>query len=343
MALVLCLPGISIVVSREESLPIEGKAIVLWDGKDTFGWTLPPGVSSKQTFGQGGIWKHNSFFGPGTIEVVFASGPKVSFTFFRTGVDGKDYGSTTYSSDGTGGNWTHSWTGGVSRFGFQSSGAKVVRLEYRPYAMKALFNGQDLSGWKVFPEKKSVFQWHPNGWLSVKNGQGDLQSKEVFGNFFAQVDVKTNGKHLNSGIFFRGIPDQYCLAYEAQIRNQFNEMADQKYSVEAYHPETNKLVEKTEILSNAVDYGTGAIYRRVPARVQASRDGEWFTLSIAAYGRQISTWVNGQQVTDWTDNRPVHDNPRVGFRSKPGAFSIQGHDPTTDIDFKNFHVKSFDE
>lgn len=340
---IFCLLSHQGAFSQEISSSPIGKPIVLWDGKETFGWTLPKGVSKKDKLGIGGIWEHNTLFGPGNIDVFFAAGPKASLTFYQTSVNGKNIGSTTYESEGSGGNWSHSWTGGVSRMGFKSNGAKVNRIEYRAKAMKSLFNGKDLSGWKVFPDKKSLFQWNPLGWLSVKNGQGDLQSEQIFGNFFTQVDVKTNGKHLNSGIFFRGIPDQYCLAYEAQIRNQFNETADQKYSVETFNPKTNKLEGKLEMNSKAVDFGTGAIYRRIPARVQASKDNEWFTLCIAAYDRHFSTWVNGIQVTDWTDNRPINDNPRLGYRSKPGAFSIQGHDPTTDIDFRNFRVKSLDE
>ena len=52
------------------------------------------------------------------------------------------------------------------------------------------------------------------------------------------------------------------------------------------------------------DYGTGAIYRRVPARRQASHDGEWFTMTVVAQGRHIATWVNGIQVDpmDWLEN-----------------------------------------
>jgi hypothetical protein len=320
------------------------RAIVLWDGKDTFGWSLPAlksGNNSGQTlFGRGGVWEHGTKFGPGKIRVFFEEGEKATLHFYRSSDDGKVKSDAICEGAG-GSQWSNVWEGeGVFRLGFESAGAKVKRVEYHPSQMKPLFNGKDLSGWKVFPGKKSDYKWQSEGWLSVKNGPGDIHSEQTFDNFLAQVEVRTNGKHLNSGIFFRGIPGQYWMGYEAQVRNQFNDKPDQKYSIEIYDPKSNKLESKKDVFANAVDYGTGAIYRRVPARIQASKDNEWFTMTISAQNRQISTWVNGIQVTDWTDNRPANDNPRQGFRSAPGVFSIQGHDPTTDIDFRNFRVQS---
>ena len=95
-----------------------------------------------------------------------------------------------------------------------------------------------------------------------------------------------------------------------------------------------------KVPSNAVDYGTGAIYRRVPARVQAARDNEWFTMTVVAHGNHLATWVNGVQQVDWTDNRPADDNPRKGYRAAAGAISIQGHDRTTDLSFRNIRIES---
>jgi hypothetical protein len=94
--------------------------------------------------------------------------------------------------------------------------------------------------------------------------------------------------------------------------------------------------------SEAVDFGTGAIYRRVPARSQTASDGSWFTMTVAAHGRRFATWVNGIQQVDWIDNRPSNDNPRQGYRAAKGAFSLQGHDPTTNIDFRSLDIQVLD-
>src|SRR5262249_31665019 len=152
------------------------------------------------------------------------------------------------------------------------------------------------------------------GWLNVKDGPGDLQTEGRYDNFVLQLESISNGKHLNSGIFFRCRPDEYQNGYEAQIRNQFTPEPTQEYTIEEYDPKTHMLRAKKKIKSTAVDSGTGAIYRRQPARLEMAKDGEWFGLTIAAHGNHLATWVNGVQVTDWYDNRPKSDNARTGCK-----------------------------
>ena len=74
-----------------------------------------------------------------------------------------------------------------------------------------------------------------------------------------------------------------------------------------------------------------------------STDGEWFTLTVAAHGKHLATWVNGYQVTDWVDDRKESDNARQGAKLTAGAMSIQGHDPTTDLSFRNIRIQSLDK
>jgi hypothetical protein len=213
--------------------------------------------------------------------------------------------------------------------------ARDIRL--RPLNMKPLFNGKDLTGWKIFPGKKSKFAVE-NGAIAITNGPGDLQSEGKYKDFILQLECKSNGKHLNSGVFFRCRAGEYQNGYEAQIRNQFTAEPKQVYTIEEYDPKTHKLVGKKKVKSTAVDYGTGAIYRRQPARREVARDGEWFTMTILAHGNHFATWVNGIQVTDWTDNRPPSDNARTGFRREGGHISFQGHDPTTNLSFRNIRI-----
>ena len=67
------------------------------------------------------------------------------------------------------------------------------------------------------------------GWLpqsspdkeNVKDGNGDLQTEETFGDFVLQLEIISNGTHLNSGVFFRALPGQFWSGYESQIRNQW--------------------------------------------------------------------------------------------------------------------------
>jgi hypothetical protein len=69
----------------------------------------------------------------------------------------------------------------------------------------SLFNGKDLTGWKVFTanpkQNKSKWTVTKEGWLNVKNGPGDLQSEKTYDDFVLQLECISNGKHLNSGLF----------------------------------------------------------------------------------------------------------------------------------------------
>jgi hypothetical protein len=177
------------------------------------------------------------------------------------------------------------------------------------------------------------------GWLNVKDGPGDLQTQGRYDDFVLRLECISNGKHLNSGVFFRCIPGQYQNGYEAQIQNDFGVTPPREYKVQEYDPKTHKLTGTRTVKSSARDYGTGAIYRRVPARLGVAKDKEWFTLTVVARGRHFATWVNGIQMVDWTDNRPAADNPRKGYRDAGGAISIQGHDPTTDLSFRNIRIE----
>lgn len=220
------------------------------------------------------------------------------------------------------------------------AGGKLTlrNLKFRPLDLQPVFNGKDLTGWKEFPKRKSRFTVTPEGWLNIKNGPGDLQTEGQWADFVVQLDCISNGKHLNSGVFFRCRPNEYQQGYEAQIQNGFTRDPPKEYIVEEYDPQTHELKRKKTVLSSADDYGTGAIYRRMPARRQVAKDHEWFTMTIVAHGRHIATWVNGIQVVDWTDHRPLKDNARNGSRLEKGPISLQGHDPTTDLSFRNFRI-----
>jgi hypothetical protein len=232
-------------------------------------------------------------------------------------------------------------TGDSGPIAFTAPGDKPLSLrsiKVKPLTLQSIFNGKDLTGWKVHPGRNSTFSVTPEGWLNVKDGPGDLQSEGQWSNFMLQIECLSHGKHLNSGIFYRCRPNEYQQGYEAQIRNQFTDEPKQEYTIEEYDPTTHRLVNQRRIKSPAVDYGTGAIYRRMPARRQMSKDGEWFTMSVSARERHFAVWVNGVQVTDWSDNRPDADNARKGYYSARGPISIQGHDPTTNLSFRNLRI-----
>jgi len=65
-----------------------------------------------------------------------------------------------------------------------------------------------------------------------------------------------------------------------------------------------------------------------------SEDNEWFTMTVNAYDRHISVWVNGVQTADYEDPKPEGPYARKQANLREGVVALQAHDPTTDIDFR---------
>ena len=212
---------------------------------------------------------------------------------------------------------------GKGFIGLQYNGgkAKFRNIALKPLGLKSIFNGKDLSGWKQYPEMVTKFSVTEEGAIRAQDGPGQLETEGVYANFVLQMEAKTNAENLNSGLFFRSIPGDKMMGYESQIHN----------GIEGDDP------------TKPIDSGTGAIFRRSVARKVVSKDKEWLIKTLIAEGAHISVWVNGYQVTDWTDQRKADENPRRGLRLEAGTIILQGHDPTTDVLFRNFQIQELPE
>jgi len=208
---------------------------------------------------------------------------------------------------------------GRGGIGLQFNEGKVEfrNVKLKPLNLKSIFNGKDLAGWHTVEPNKSKFSVTTQGELNVKNGRGALESKDSYGDFVLQFECFSNGKHLNSGIFFRCIPGEFNNGYECQIRNEY----------------------KDGDRNQPVDFGSGGIYRRQPARRVTADDFQWFPMTLVVSRIHMAVWVNGIQVSDWSDLRASNENPRNGSRAEPGTLQIQGHDPTTDLSFRNLRIQ----
>jgi hypothetical protein len=191
---------------------------------------------------------------------------------------------------------------------------EIAEAKLQPLNLKPIFNGKDLSGWSVIPEHKSVFSVM-DGAINIKNGNGQIESTELFKDFALQLDIFSNGDHLNSGVFYRGPVGVFWKGYESQVRNHWE--GDDR--------------------TKPVDFGTGGNYGNQPSRKVVSSDHEWFTKTIIVTGNHASVWLNGYQVSDFADNRPINteNDGKNGYVPGPGTVHLQGHDPTTDLSFKN--------
>ena len=175
-----------------------------------------------------------------------------------------------------------------------------------------VFNGKNLDGWR---ENRFAHQpvWEvKDGILIGKGGQGYLATYEQFEDFelFAEVRIyDTAGGRGNSGIYFRCQPHldrkrEYPEGYEAQCD----------------HGDTRNY--------------TGSIYSLAVPSARAPKprvkDGEWFTLRLAARGNHLRTWVNGDAAVDCRD-------PDNRYRS--GSVLLQMHHRTGVVEFREVRLR----
>ncbi len=201
-------------------------------------------------------------------------------------------------------------------------GSKVElgAMRLRPLVLTSIFNGQDLTGWNIIPGKKSVFSV-VDGSLNIKNGSGQIETQGVYKDFLLQLEIISNGDGLNSGVFFRGPVGVFWKGYESQIKNAWE--GDDR--------------------TKPVDFGTGGLYGIQPARKVVSTDREWFQKTIVCDGNHMAVWINGYLVSDYLDTRSVsaEGQGKAGYCAEAGTIHLQGHDPKTDLSFRNIHIQVY--
>lgn len=179
-----------------------------------------------------------------------------------------------------------------------------------------LFDGKSLDGWQA-PEKPEVFTV-ADGQIVVKGPRSHLfytgpVANHDFKNFELSVDVRTKPK-ANSGIYFHtefqpvGWP---AKGYEVQVNNS--------------HSDPSR---------SAGLWGIKANLETV------AKDNEWFTMTIRVEGKRIVTSVNGKVIIDFTE--PENWTPPAnlaGRRIAHGTFAIQGHDPESEVHYRNLKVR----
>ncbi|MBS1858138.1 MAG: DUF1080 domain-containing protein [Acidobacteria bacterium] len=184
----------------------------------------------------------------------------------------------------------------------------------------SLFNGKDLTGWKV-NENQQTF--------TVKDGAivshgprshcfyvGDVGNHD-FKNFELKVDVMTL-PGSNGGVYFhtayqdKGWPEK---GFEVQVNNTHT---DHIKSGSLYHVK---------------DIGAGDIKGIV-------EDNKWFTEHIVVRGDTVTISLNDHKVVEWT--QPTGWNGTsdfVGRRIDRGTIALQGHDPGSTVYYKNIRIK----
>lgn len=184
-----------------------------------------------------------------------------------------------------------------------------------------LFNGKDLSGWRMTGPGRFVVE---DGALKTEGGMGLLYYERAsFADATLRVVFKVGGSsgRGNSGVFIR-MPEKpadpwYGVhnGYEVQIDAQGDEW-----------------------------HATGALYSLAKTvKGHQKPNGEWNTLDIELRGQTTRVLLNGVQVNEFRGDQTVPERkqwyePVRGPRPDRGYIGLQNHDGHSTVYFKEVSV-----
>ncbi len=163
-----------------------------------------------------------------------------------------------------------------------------------------LFNGKDLSGWKLINENQKNGFYAKDGILGTDPIQvegekhisyGNLRTDQEFEDFNLKLEVSVP-EGSNSGVYLRGM-------YEIQVFDSYKKPLD--------------------------SHNMGALYSRVTPSVSAEKPaGTWQTLDITLCDRHVTVILNGTKIID---NQPIYGPTGGAMKSDvntPGPIYLQG-------------------
>ncbi|QJW91773.1 DUF1080 domain-containing protein [Spirosoma taeanense] len=160
-----------------------------------------------------------------------------------------------------------------------------------------LFNGKDLTGWKVYGTEK----WYvDNGELVCESGPdkqyGYLATEEQYKNFDLSLQFKQEANG-NSGVFFRSSIEGTKIS---------------GWQVEVAPPnhDTGGIYES---------YGRGWLVQIPDEKETILKPGEWNTLRIRVMGDHVQTFLNGKPMVDMHDEKIGQANGSVALQIHDGG------------------------
>ncbi|HWS00088.1 MAG TPA: DUF1080 domain-containing protein [Prolixibacteraceae bacterium] len=173
----------------------------------------------------------------------------------------------------------------------------------------SLFNGKDLTGWKIYGTEK----WYvDNGNLVCESGQdkkyGYLATEKFYKDFDFSCDFlqESNG---NSGIFFRStITGTKISGWQCEVAPKDHDSGGIYES-----------------------YGRGWLVQIPDDKENILKPGEWNNMRIKVVGAHVQTWLNGTLMTDFSDEK-------IGAAN--GSIALQIHDGGgIKVRWKNLEIK----
>jgi hypothetical protein len=176
----------------------------------------------------------------------------------------------------------------------------------------SLFNGKDLSGWKIYGTEK----WYvEDGELICESGPdkeyGYLGTEATFKNFELTLEFKQSADG-NSGVFIRSsIDGTKITGWQAEVA------PPGKWTGGIYE-----------------SYGRGWLIKPTLEKDEALKYGDWNLMKIRVVNNNITTWLNGTQMI-------TIDDEKIG--AAEGLIALQIHSGGgIKVNWRNINVERLD-
>jgi len=205
------------------------------------------------------------------------------------------------------GKWTSAPEYGLSETGYislQDHGSKawfrnmkIKELPRKEKSKVALFNGVDLTGWIAYGTEK----WFVQDSLLVcesgpDKGYGYFGTQQYYKDFDLTADFKqvSNG---NSGIFFRSTVEGTTVSgWQCEVAPKGNDSGGIYES-----------------------YGRGWLHQIPDSLENVLKVGDWNTMRVKVVGPEVTTWLNGTEMTHLTDSLIGSANGRIALQIHDGG------------------------
>ena len=175
-----------------------------------------------------------------------------------------------------------------------------IKLKELPRKTKTvnLFNGKDLTGWEVYGTEKWFVE---DGLLVCENSTekkyGYMATREYYDDFDLTVEFKQEADG-NSGVFIRSFIER-----DVKINGWQVEVAPKGSG-------TGGIYES---------YGRGWLVKITKEQEEILKEGEWNTMRIKIQGNTITTWLNGQEMVNLTDDKLGAGKGRIALQIHDGG------------------------
>lgn len=176
-------------------------------------------------------------------------------------------------------------------------------------AQTSIFNGKDLSGWKIHGTEL----WYvAEGILICESGPdkeyGYLATEKIYKNMELTLEF-LQGDDGNSGVFFRSsLEGTKITGWQAEVAPPGSN--------------TGGIYES---------YGRGWLIKPDPEKDKALKYGEWNTMKVRVKGKKVQTWLNGVEMIKLKDKK-------IG--KAEGSIALQIHSgDAVKVFWRNIQVK----